>query len=95
MIDLNKLSLKSKTTKGAADTHSMLRQCTKAVTEAKKSYALYEYDACDPLATNSDEQNLEIFASKLAGIIQCVLAIAGNEGIDMEKAIIQAAQTED
>lgn len=95
MIDLNKLSLKSKTTKGAADTHSMLRQCMKAVTEAKKSYALYEYDACDPLATNSDEQNLEIFASKLTGIIQCVLAIAGNEGIDMEKAIIQAAQTED
>lgn len=92
MIDLNKLSLKSKV---ATDTNSMLLQCTKAVTEAKKSYALYEYDACDPLATNSDEQNLEIFASKLAGIIQCVLAIAGNDGIDIEKAIIQAAQTED
>lgn len=92
MIDLNKLLQKSKT---ATDTHSMLLQCTKAVTEAKKSYALYEYDACDPLATNSDEQNLEIFASKLAGIIQCVIAIAGNEGIDMEKALIQAPQTED
>ena len=92
MIDLNKLSLKSKT---AADTHSMLLQCTKAVKEAEKTYSLYEYDACDPLATNSDEQNLEIFASKLAGIIQCVLTIAGKEGIDMEKALIQAAQTED
>ena len=63
------------------------KQLRAAVTEAEKSYSLYEYDACDPLATNSDEQNLEIFASKLADVIDCVLVIARNEGLDLTKSI--------
>lgn len=96
MIDLNelcKVALANATQRQKngghikADTRSMLKHCSTEVVEAEKAYSLYEYDACDPLATNSDEHNLELFASELADIICCVLIIAGKEGIDIEKAI--------
>lgn len=96
MIDLNELckvslaNAEQRQKNGGhikTDTNSMLKHCATEVVEAEKAYSLYEYDACDPLATNSDEQNLELFASELADIICCVLIIAGKEGIDIEQAI--------
>jgi NTP pyrophosphatase (non-canonical NTP hydrolase) len=69
------------------DTRSMLKHCATEVVEASEAYRLYEYDVCDPLATNSDEQNIELFASELADIICCVLIIAGKEEINIEQAI--------
>lgn len=73
--------------KVSTETQAMLKHCATEVVEATESYTRYEEDACDPLSTNSDEQNLEHFASELADIICCVLIIASEEGIDIEQAI--------
>lgn len=68
-------------------TLNLLKHCATEVVEAMEAYTHYEEDACDPLSTNSDEQNLEHFASELADIICCVMIIASAEGIDIEQAI--------
>lgn len=96
MIDLNGyaeealLIAEARQKNGASiktDTVSMLKHCATEVVEAVEAYRHYEYDACDPLATNSDEQNIELFASELADVIMCVLIMAAKEGIDIEEAL--------
>ena len=74
------------------DTRSMLKHTATEVVEATEAYTRYEEDACDPLATNSDEQNIKLFASELADIICCVLIIAGKEKIDIEQAIMDCIE---
>lgn len=87
MIDLNELckvalaNAEQRQKNGGhikADTRSMLKHCATEVVEAMEAYTLSmtRYGCID-----------QQFADELADIICCVLIIAGQEEIDIEKAI--------
>lgn len=88
MIDLNEIAekaLKNATERqknGAhinADTYPMLKHCATEIVEATEAYTLSR-NVINPSLTSK-------FISELADIICCVLIIAANEEIDIEKAI--------
>lgn len=68
------------------DTVSMLKHCSTEVVEAMEAYSKLKY--FPQLNANEIEIVREGFALELSDIICCVLIIAGKEGIDIEKAVL-------
>lgn len=87
MIDLNKcanmafcnaLERQANGAKISVSTIPMLKHCATEVVETTEVYA-----------QNADKK---VFASELADIICCVLIIANNEMIDIEKAVLDCLE---
>ncbi len=91
MIKLNELTVKcmenaQKRQKNGAniktDTRSMIKHCATEVVEAMEAYSNWS-TLCD---------SKPHFESELADIICCVLIIAGQEQIDIEKAVLDCIE---
>ena len=74
------------------DTENMLTLCVKKLQDACKAYNNYLYDQNDPLATNDDKTNMNIFGAKLATAMATILIICGHEGIDIEDMLNRCYQ---
>lgn len=99
MVDLNGLAeatLRNATERmrnGAnvsVETVRMLKHCATEVVEAMEAYSKLRY--FPQLNANETDIIRKGFASELSDIICCVLIIAGKEGIDIEKAVLDCIE---
>lgn len=71
------------------DTSAILKHCATEVIEATEAYSRYTEKVDNGLNSSFALYN---FSSELADIICCVLIIAGKEGIDIEKALLECIE---